>query len=77
MILSNQLRRKEINGLDSVDMFMKLSLIAALILGVEAIAIGDGETFAFTLINVPFTIFALFYWGAESHKKYFESCKKL
>ncbi len=73
----NQLTRKEINGLDNVDTFMKLSILISLILVVEAIAVDDGETFALSLINIPLTIFALIYWGAESHKKYFESCNKL
>ena len=73
----NKLRRKDIKGLENVKTLMIITLIFTAIGLIEAIYTQDFETIFIILIGLPFTIFTLIYWGAPSHKIYFESFLKL
>jgi len=73
----NKLRRKDIKGLENVKILMIITLIFSAVGLIEAIYTQDFETIFIILIGLPFTIFTLIYWGAPSHKIYFESFLKL
>ena len=73
----NKLRRKDIKGLENVKTLMIITLIFTAIGLIEAIYNQDFETVFVLLFGLPFTIFTLIYWGAPSHKIYFESFLKL
>ena len=73
----NKLRRKDIKGLENVKILMIITLIFSAVGLIEAIYKQDFETIFVLLFGLPFTIFTLIYWGAPSHKIYFESFLKL
>ena len=73
----NKLRRKDIKGLENVRTLMIITLIFTAVGLIEAIYTQDFERIFLILFGLPFTIFTLIYWGAPSHKIYFESFLKL
>ena len=73
----NKLRRKDIQGLENVKTLMIITLTFTAIGLIEAIYTQDFETIFMILFGLPLTIFTLIYWGAPSHKSYFESFLKL
>ena len=73
----NKLRRKDIQGLKNVKTLMIITLTFTAIGLIESIYIKDYESSFLILCGLPFTIFTLIYWGAPSHKSYFESFLKL
>ena len=73
----NKLRRKDIQGLKNVKTLMIITLTFTAIGLIESIYTKDFESSFLILCGLPFTIFTLIYWGAPSHKSYFESFLKL
>ena len=73
----NKLRRKDLQGLANVKTLMLINLALWAIGLIEVIYLQEFETIFFYLFALPFTIFTLIYWGAPSHKSYFESFLKL
>ena len=69
----NKLRRKDLQGLANVKTLMLITLLLSAIGFIEAISLQEFETIVAILFGLPFTIFTLIYWGAPSHKSYFES----
>ena len=69
----NKLRRKDLQGLANVKTLMLITLLLSVIGLIEAISLQEFETVVAYLFGLPFTIFTLIYWGAPSHKSYFES----
>ena len=69
----NKLRRKDLQGLANVKTLMLITLLLSAIGFIEAISLQEFETVVAILFGLPFTIFTLIYWGAPSHKSYFES----
>ena len=72
----NKLRRKDLQGLANVKTLMLITLILWAIGLIETIYLQEFVTIFFYLFSLPFTIFTLIYWGAPSHKIYFESFLK-
>ena len=73
----NKLRRKDLQGLANVKTLMLITLFLSTIGFIEAISLQEFETVLIYLFGLPFTIFTLIYWGAPSHKIYFESFLEL
>ena len=73
----NKLRRKDLQGLANVKTLMLITLLLSAIGLIEAISLQEFETVLTYLVGFPFTIFTLIYWGAPSHKSYFESFLKI
>ena len=73
----NKLRRKDIQGLENVKTLMIINLTIWAIGLIEVIYLQEFETIFLYLFALPFTIFTLIYWGAPSHKSYFESFLEL
>lgn len=73
----NQLRRKEIEGLENLKTLIQIEIIFYLLCIVESIFTENPDYLISYLLFLPLSIFVLIYWGAPSHKKYFESFDKL
>ena len=73
----NKLRRQDIQGLENVKTLMLINLTLWAIGLIETIYLQEFETIFIYLFALPFLIFTLIYWGAPSHKSYFESFLKL
>ena len=73
----NKLRRKDLQGLANVKTLMLITLFLSAIGLIETISLQEFETVLIYLFGLPFTIFTLIYWGAPSHKIYFESFLEL
>ena len=73
----NKLRRKDLQGLANVKTLMLITLLLSATGLIEAISLQEFETIVAYLFGLPFTIFTFIYWGAPSHKSYFESFLKL
>ena len=73
----NKLRRKDIQGLENVKKLMLIALTFCAIGLIESICIQDFLNVIFLLFDIPFIVFTLIYWGAPSHRSYFESFLKL
>ena len=73
----NQLRRKEIEGLENLKTLIQIEIILYLLIIVELIFTENADYLISYLFFLPLNIFVLVYWGAPSHKKYFESFDKL
>ena len=72
----NQLRRKEIEGLENLNTLIQIIFIHYFLLIVEAIFTDNIEFLISYLFTLPLTIFVYVYWRAPSHKKYFGSFEK-
>ena len=73
----NKLRRKDLQGLANVKTLMLINLFLSTIGLIASIPLQEFETVLIYLFGLPFTIFTLIYWGAPSHKIYFESFLEL